>query len=395
MTALTTIAPDSGALSIASAGSFEHIQRVAKCLAESQLVPTTFQRNLPNVVVALELSSRVGASPIMVMQNLNVIHGRPSWSSQFIIAAVNATGRYKPLRFDVFGTGDDRTCVCWTVEKDVDLPANSRTLDAARKAGLPLLESVPVTIAMAKAEGWFDKKGSKWQTMPELMLRYRAATFFGRMYAPEVLMGLQTEEEAIDIHATTISAESAGTDTVATPEENAPRTRRKTEKGVAAMNAATEPKNVTPAPASPDTQPSAESDTPASPVSDAELVDENKTAAGAQGTPAEPVKSAEPEKPAETAKPAEPAKPSKPATEENGQTTAPTPKRVEIVSSKPTRTPNVHELQLKGDYTGVAYVQTTTVPANGAVLDAVIIDVPSRTNPKNVIKKVESFTVLG
>ena len=52
---------------------------------------------------------------------------------------------------------------------------------------------------MAKAEGWLTKTGSKWQTMPELMLKYRAAAFFGRLYAPEVLMGMQTAEEVIDI----------------------------------------------------------------------------------------------------------------------------------------------------------------------------------------------------
>jgi hypothetical protein len=52
---------------------------------------------------------------------------------------------------------------------------------------------------MAKAEGWLTKTGSKWITMPELMLKYRAAAFFGRLYAPEVLMGMQTSEEVIDI----------------------------------------------------------------------------------------------------------------------------------------------------------------------------------------------------
>ena len=52
---------------------------------------------------------------------------------------------------------------------------------------------------MAKAEGWIDKAGSKWKTMPELMRRYRAASFFTKQFAPEVSMGLQTIEEIIDI----------------------------------------------------------------------------------------------------------------------------------------------------------------------------------------------------
>jgi len=52
---------------------------------------------------------------------------------------------------------------------------------------------------MAAAEGWATKAGSKWKTMPELMLRYRAAAFFGRLYAPDILMGMQTAEEAVDV----------------------------------------------------------------------------------------------------------------------------------------------------------------------------------------------------
>lgn len=51
---------------------------------------------------------------------------------------------------------------------------------------------------MAVKEGWYQKNGSKWQSMPEQMLRYRAASFFGRIYAPDLLMGLKTQEEEQD-----------------------------------------------------------------------------------------------------------------------------------------------------------------------------------------------------
>jgi hypothetical protein len=54
---------------------------------------------------------------------------------------------------------------------------------------------------MAKLEGWLDKPGSKWKTMPELMLKYRAAAFFGRLYAPEIMMGLYSADEVVDIAA--------------------------------------------------------------------------------------------------------------------------------------------------------------------------------------------------
>lgn len=51
---------------------------------------------------------------------------------------------------------------------------------------------------MAVKEGWYGKNGSKWQTMLKQMLRHRAASFFGRVYAPELLMGLRSSEEEQD-----------------------------------------------------------------------------------------------------------------------------------------------------------------------------------------------------
>jgi hypothetical protein len=162
--------------------SFELGQRMAKVLAGSKLVPTQYQGNLSDCIIALELAQRIGASPMAVMQNTYVIHGRPSFSAQFVIAMVNSCGRYSPLRFETTGTGDHQECFAWAYE-----------LSTGEK-----LTGPPVSIKMAKAEQWYQKNGSKWQTMPELMLRYRAAAFFGRLYAPELLMGMRTVDEQLE-----------------------------------------------------------------------------------------------------------------------------------------------------------------------------------------------------
>jgi hypothetical protein len=176
----------------ANAANFELAQRQAQMLCSSALVPKEFQgrSNLPNCIIALEMAQRMQASPLAVMQNLYIVHGKPSWSSQFIIAAINATGKFSPLRFEITGEGDAASCVAWADEK----------------SGGERLESPPVSINMAKAEGWYQKNGSKWKTMPELMLRYRTATLFGRLYAPEVLMGMKTYEEAEEITLRPIEA---------------------------------------------------------------------------------------------------------------------------------------------------------------------------------------------
>lgn len=162
--------------------AFEAGQRVCKMLSSSSLVPTIYQGNVANTFIALEMATRTGSSPLAVMQNLYIVHGRPGWSAQFVIAALNACGKFSPLRFDMTGEGDKRTCKAWAVEQGTG----------------ERLEGPPVSVEMAKAEGWYGKNGSKWQTMPELMLRYRAATFFGRLYAPDILMGMRTSEELHD-----------------------------------------------------------------------------------------------------------------------------------------------------------------------------------------------------
>jgi hypothetical protein len=169
-----------------NADKFALIQRAAKMLSTSPLVPPEYQgdKGLGSCVIAMNMAHRMGADPLMVMQNLYVVHGRPGWSSQFLIACFNQTGRFAPIRYDFVGAEgtDQRGCVA--VSKDL------RTGDEVRG---PL-----VTIEIAKNEGWYSKKGSKWQTIPELMLRYRAAAWMVRTVAPELGMGLQTEDELRD-----------------------------------------------------------------------------------------------------------------------------------------------------------------------------------------------------
>lgn len=164
--------------------AFEHAQRVAKMLTASSLVPKDYQNNIPNIMIALEMANRIGASPLMVMQNLNIIQGRPSWSSQFIISALNSCKRFSPLRFVCSGEGDEYGCMAWAMDSSGEK-----------------LEGPKVTWKMANAEGWATKGGSKWKTMPELMFRYRAAAFFGRLYAPDVLMGMSSTDESEDIYS--------------------------------------------------------------------------------------------------------------------------------------------------------------------------------------------------
>lgn len=167
---------------------FEIQQRMAQMYSTSTIVPETYRGNLGNCVIAIDMAMRMNANPLMVIQNLYIVHGNPSFSSKFLIATINASGRFTPLRYEFKGKEgtDQYGCRVYAYESQ----------DKEHKE--PLYGDW-VTLDMAKKEGWFNKSGSKWQTMPSQMLRYRAAAFWQRVYCPEISMGLMTAEEAEDI----------------------------------------------------------------------------------------------------------------------------------------------------------------------------------------------------
>ena len=177
---------------------FETVQRMAKMYTQSTIVPQTYRDNIGNCVIAIDMAQRMQANPLMVMQNLYIVHGNPSFSSKFLIACINASGRYTPLRYEWAGKRgtDEYGCRCYAYEVS----------DTEHKE--PLYGSW-VSIKMAKAEKWTDKAGSKWITMPDQMLMYRAAAFWQRAYAPEISMGFLTKEEYED--ADVIEEKSAET----------------------------------------------------------------------------------------------------------------------------------------------------------------------------------------
>lgn len=167
--------------------AFALLQRRARLLASGTVaIPPDYQNNIPNVITAMELAERIGASVIAVMQHMHVIHGKPGWSASFLIATVNSCGRFTPLRFRFQGAEGTDEWGCRAYAKD-------------RESGEECVGSL-ITIAVAKKEGWYGKRDSKWQTIPEQMLMYRAAAFWTRVYAPELSLGMQTVEEVRDVH---------------------------------------------------------------------------------------------------------------------------------------------------------------------------------------------------
>ena len=164
--------------------SFETALKMANVLSQSTVVPKDYQGNEGNCLIAIEMAARINTSPMMVMQNLYVVNGRPGWSSQWIIAMINTSRKYKTeLQFE-FGYD----------EKDGGLSCYAYAEDYSGH----IVKGPKISMKMAKDEGWLGKSGSKWKTMPEVMIRYRAASFFGRVNCPDMIMGIYSQEEVID-----------------------------------------------------------------------------------------------------------------------------------------------------------------------------------------------------
>lgn len=201
---------------------FETMQRVCKLFASSELVPDMYkiseknpiEKAMANCMIAIEIAQRIGASPLMVMQNMVPIYGKPSWSSKFLVATVNTCGRFNPLQYRFTEKGMlgmvDYTDYVWDNATRLKKPVikqfdGKKIMDiecvafTTAKGSDKVLESSPVSVRLAIQEGWYTKNGSKWQTMTKQMLMYRAASFWTSAYAPELSMGMKTVEEWQDI----------------------------------------------------------------------------------------------------------------------------------------------------------------------------------------------------
>ncbi|EHK65260.1 hypothetical protein [Achromobacter arsenitoxydans] len=242
MTQTTTLeqvrqpAPSTEVVNMFSAAGFALAQRIAQAYQTANAVPAAFRSTitkrekqgneyydvevpnpaaLGNCIVAIETAQAVGMSITAVMQNANVIEGRLSWSGKFVIAAINASRRFSPLRFRIKNRGritasykekgqwnrDQRRydMVEKSVEiDDIECVAWAYVMEGGRRTE-EIIEGTPVSIKMAVEEGWYSKPGSKWQTeLKHLMLQYRAGSFFGNIHAPDIVMGMGRSTEEIE-----------------------------------------------------------------------------------------------------------------------------------------------------------------------------------------------------
>lgn len=176
----------------ASTQAFNELFKIGSVMSKTQLVPDNYRNKPEDCTIAIDIANRNGMSPLSVMQNLYVVKGKPTWSGQACIAMLRASKEYEHVKPVMVGERNTDGWGCY--------------FKAIDKSDGEVAKGTLVTIQMAKDEGWYSKPGSKWPTMPEQMLQYRAAAFFARIYMPNALMGFSVEGEAEDISPLPVQA---------------------------------------------------------------------------------------------------------------------------------------------------------------------------------------------
>lgn len=164
---------------------FQKLYDIGKMFSISQLVPQNYQNKPMDCAIAVDMANRMGVSPMMVMQNLYVVKGKPTWSGQACMSMIRGSKEFKNARPVYTGEKNTDSWGCYIRAEYSDTGE--------------VVKGTEVTIKMAKDEGWYDKPGSKWKTIPEQMLAYRSAAFFARVYIPNALMGVYVEGEPEDV----------------------------------------------------------------------------------------------------------------------------------------------------------------------------------------------------
>ena len=162
---------------------FSNNWRMATQLAKSTIIPQTYQNKPENVIVAIGMAQKLGLDPFTIMQNLNIIKGKTSWSGSFCRTLIEKSNKFINLHLVFVGEKGTDSYGCY--------------MEGTDKESRQIIKGPEVNMKMARAENWTSN--TKWINMPELMLSYSATSFFARVYVPEALNGVQTTKEIEDI----------------------------------------------------------------------------------------------------------------------------------------------------------------------------------------------------
>jgi len=191
---------------------------MAKVLMSSDFVPDRYKdgspRAMANALYTREISLQQGIPWVEVMQNLNIVKGKPMWESRYLIERMAQKGIEPNYEFEERGKKKVSYDV-WSGPKEARRK-ETKALDISDRAcrfvavrGERETKGPWVSLEMAIQEGWYYREGSKWPTMTEKMLMYAAAREYNKYYPTVSLASIPTEDEVFDWDSSAASPSTA------------------------------------------------------------------------------------------------------------------------------------------------------------------------------------------
>ena len=157
--------------------SFNQAMQVSELLAQSQYVPQSLRGKPGDILAAIMYGAEVGLTPMISLQSIAVINGRPALWGDAVMALLLSHPKFDGLHEEWTGEGENFTAVCELKRKGIDSPFfGTFSVDDAKKAGLL-------------------GKGGTWQTYPRDMLMWKARHRAIRQGFADMLKGLMMAED--------------------------------------------------------------------------------------------------------------------------------------------------------------------------------------------------------
>ncbi len=163
--------------------SLQEKVEMAKYFAQSDLMPGGL-KSPAQVLVALQMGHELGLAPMIALNNIAVINGRPSLSSAIMEAIARNHKDFVGIKITPSGEGKERACEV-VIRRRVGENIESFT-------GF-------YNLAMATEAGLYPGKKDNWDKYPERMLKARASGYASRDAFPDALAGMVSYDEAEEI----------------------------------------------------------------------------------------------------------------------------------------------------------------------------------------------------
>lgn len=163
--------------------TFEEAWRIANAVCVAGMAPKGLSTP-EQATIAIMHGLEVGMPPMMALQSIAVINGRPTVWGDGALALCLASPLCQGIKETIEGTGENRAAVCTVVRKGQEPKVVRFSMADAKKAKL------------------LAKQGP-WQDYPDRMLQMRARAWALRDAFADVLRGLGIAEEVRDVASET------------------------------------------------------------------------------------------------------------------------------------------------------------------------------------------------